>query len=116
MTRENAMTIYQELDVALRRLEATMMAANLWRMERPSEAAFASQQPFCVDTMSLPQWLRFVFVARLDALVEARGALPAKCEVAPVVDTFLAQQGVKATDRLLVLKAVEEIDRLVTEN
>ncbi len=93
-----------------------MMAANLWRMEPPGEDAFDSQQPFCVDTMTLPQWLRFVFVARLDALVQAGGALPEKCEVAPVVDTFLAQQGVKATDRLLVLKAVEEIDRLVTEN
>ncbi|MEQ5802765.1 YqcC family protein [Halomonas sp. H10-9-1] len=110
------MTVHDELDQALRRLEATMKAANLWRMETPDPAAFDSQQPFCLDTMVLPQWLRFVFIARLDALVEQRAALPARCDVAPALEAFLAQQGVRASDRLLLRQAVEEIDRLVTEN
>lgn len=110
------MTVHDELEVALRRLEATMKAINLWRMERPSPAAFESQQPFCIDTMALPQWLRFVFIARLDALVEARAPLPDKCEVAPAVDAYLVQEGVRINDRLLLCKAVEEVDRLVTEN
>ncbi|TFH87925.1 YqcC family protein [Billgrantia azerbaijanica] len=110
------MTVHDELDVALRRLEATMKATNLWRMERPSPAAFQSRQPFCIDTMALPQWLRFVFIARLDALVEARAPMPEKCEVAPAVEAYLAQEGARANDRLLLCKAVEEIDRLVTDN
>ncbi|MBA2780000.1 YqcC family protein [Billgrantia kenyensis] len=110
------MTVHDELDVALRRLEATMKATNMWRMSTPAPEAYESQQPFCIDTMELPQWLRFVFIARLDALVEARAPMPATCEVAPVVDTYLAQQGSRASDRLLMCKAVEEIDRLVTEN
>ena len=93
-----------------------MKATDLWRMSPPTVAAYASQQPFCIDTMSLLQWLRFVFIPRLDALIEAKAPLPAKCDVAPVVDTYLTQQGTRATDRLLVLKAVEEIDRLVTKN
>ncbi|WP_111414682.1 YqcC family protein [Billgrantia lactosivorans] len=110
------MTVHDELDVALRRLEATMRATNMWRMSAPAPDAYQSEQPFCIDTMALPQWLRFVFIARLDALVEARAPMPAKCDVAPVVDTYLAQQGARASDRLLLCKAVEEIDRLVTEN
>lgn len=110
------MSVHEELDTALRRLEATMRAANLWRMERPDPDAFDSTAPFCVDTMSIPQWLRFVLIARLDDLVEARAELPAKCEVAPAVDAYLAQEGVSASDRLLMQKAVEEVDRLVTEN
>lgn len=110
------MTVHDELDTALRRLEATMKASDLWRMECPSPEAFDSEQPFCIDTMALPQWLRFVFIARLDAMVEARSPLPAKCEVAPAVDAYLVQEGVRASNRLLVCKAVEEIDRLVTEN
>lgn len=110
------MTVHEELDVALRRLEATMKATDMWRMNAPLPEAFESQQPFCIDTMNLPQWLRFVFIARLDVLIEARAPMPTKCEVAPVVDTYLAQQGARATDRLLICKAVEEIDRLVTEN
>lgn len=110
------MTVHEELDVALRRLEATMKAINMWRMTAPDPQAYESRQPFCIDTMELPQWLRFVFIARLDALIEREAPLPEKCDVAPVVDTYLAQQGTRASDRLLLCKAVEEIDRLVTEN
>jgi len=110
------MTVHDELDRSLRRLEATMKAANLWRMETPEPAAFDSQQPFCIDTMALPQWLRFVFIARLDTLVERRAPMPARCDVAPALEAYLSQQGVRASDRLLLCKAVEEIDRLVTES
>lgn len=110
------MSVHQELDGALRELEATMRAADLWRMERPDAAAFDSPQPFCIDTMTLPQWLRFVFIARLEALVEARGPMPASCDVAPAVEAWLRQEGVRTSDRLLMCKAVERIDVLVTEN
>lgn len=110
------MTVHQELGTALRELEATMKAASLWRMERPEATAFDSVQPFCVDTMTLPQWLRFVFIVRLEVLVERRAPMPAKCEVAPAVEAWLKQEGARPSDRLLMCRVVEEIDRLVTEN
>ncbi|MCK2182465.1 YqcC family protein [Halomonas getboli] len=110
------MTVHQELGQALRELESTMKASDLWRMERPAPKAFDSTQPFCVDTMSLPQWLRFVFIARLEALVEARAPMPASCDVAPAVDAYLIQEGAKTSQRVLMGKAVERIDQLVTEN
>lgn len=110
------MTVHDELDTSLRRLEATMKAVNLWRMDTPEPGAFDSQEPFCVDTMTLPQWLRFVFIARLDALVERHAPLPARCDVAPALEAYLTQEGVRAGDRLLLRQAVEEVDRLVTEN
>ncbi|WP_043530231.1 YqcC family protein [Litchfieldella xinjiangensis] len=110
------MSVHQELDEALRRLEATMKASNLWQMSQPSAEAFDSQQPFCVDTMALPQWLRFVFIARLDALVEARGPLPTSCDVAPAADMYLKQSDARPSERLLLVKAIEEVDRVITEN
>jgi uncharacterized protein YqcC (DUF446 family) len=110
------MTAHQELEDALRELEATMKATSLWRMERPEPEAFHSAQPFCIDTMALPQWLRFVFIVRLEAIIEAGDPLPARCEVAPAVDAYLAQEGAGSTDRAMMRKVVEEIDRLVTEN
>ncbi|QFU02395.1 hypothetical protein FIU83_12180 [Halomonas sp. THAF5a] len=110
------MTVHDELGDALRELEATMKAASLWRMERPESPAFDSVQPFCVDTMTLPQWLRFVFIVRLETLVERRAPMPAKCEVAPAVEAWLKQEGARPSDRLLMCRVVEEIDRLVTEN
>lgn len=110
------MSVHQELAVALRELEATMRATGQWRMEPPDAAAFASVEPFCADTMSLSQWLRFVFIVRLEALVEARAPMPAKCEVAPAVEAWLAESGARASERQMIAEAVARIDRLVTDN
>ncbi|GEK49224.1 YqcC family protein [Halomonas pacifica] len=109
------MTVYQELDHALERLEATLKAADLWSASRPPASAFDSRQPFCVDTMELPQWLRYVFIARLSAVVEAEGSLPPNCEVAPAAEVYLKQSGVRASNLLLVVKAIEEVDRVINE-
>ncbi|MFP3343386.1 YqcC family protein [Vreelandella aquamarina] len=110
------MSVHQQLQTALLELEAAMKAADLWRTPTPDAAAFASQQPFCIDTMSLPQWVRYVFVARMNALIDADAALPAKCDVAPAMAAYLMQQKVRASDQLLVVRAVERVDKLVTEN
>ncbi|WP_280546524.1 YqcC family protein [Halomonas sp. 11-S5] len=110
------MTVHDELGAALRELEATMKAADLWRMERPDPEAYRSVQPFCIDTMTLPQWLRFVLIVRLEALVESRSPMPSTCDVAPAVEAWLTQEGARVSDRLLLCRVVEEIDRLVTEN
>lgn len=110
------MSTYQPLQTALLELEASMKAADLWRMPTPDAEAFASQQPFCIDTMSLPQWIRFVFIARLNALMDARAAMPAKCEVAPAVAAYLQQEKTPAHHQLLIVRAVEKVDQIVTES
>lgn len=110
------MSTYQPLQTALLELEASMKAADLWRMPTPDVDAFASQQPFCIDTMSLPQWIRFVFIARLNALIDAQAAMPAKCEIAPAVAAYLQQQKVPAHHQLLVVRAVEKVDQIVTDS
>lgn len=111
-----SMSVHQQLQIALRELEASMKAAGLWRMPPPEAHAFTSHQPFCIDTMSLPQWVRFVFIARMDALIDAQAALPAKCDVAPAMAAYLQQEKVRASDQVLVVRAVEKIDQLVTNN
>lgn len=108
--------VHAQLAGALRDLEATMKATDLWRMDEPAPEAFNSQQPFCIDTMSLAQWLRFVFIARLEVLIDNESQLPAKCDVAPAVEAYLVQEGVRAEDRLLMKKVVEDIDRIISES
>lgn len=107
------MTPHTELDQALERLEATLSSVDLWKTPQPEAAAFESQEPFCVDTMELPQWLRYVFIPRLRALVDARATLPASCQVAPAVEVYLQQS--KPSTRALTVEAVANIDRIVTE-
>lgn len=112
----DVMSTYQPLQTALLELEASMKAADLWRMPTPDADAFESVQPFCIDTMSLPQWIRFVFIARLNALIEANAAMPAKCEVAPAVAAYLQQEKTPAHHQLLIVRAVERVDQIVTES
>lgn len=108
-------SLHAELEQHLEALEAALKAADLWRVEAPDAQALASQQPFCIDTMSLPAWCRYVLIARLRQLARQQGSLPAVCEVAPAMAAYLKQQGVAATDQLLVVRAVERLDRFVTD-
>ena len=108
MTREPS-----ELDQALTRLEATLRSVDLWNTACPDSEAFDSSEPFCLDTMTMPQWLRYVFIARLRALMDAQRSLPATCQVAPAAEAYL--QHAKPSTRLLVVEAIADVDRIVTQ-
>lgn len=107
------MALYQQLDDALERLEAAMRAGSMWRQEIPDEKALASQEPFCVDTMSMPQWLRFVLVARLRQLVGQRLPLPTASQIAPAAELYL--KGYSNGARLPVIGVLREIDTLLSK-
>lgn len=107
------MSPHAELDQALSRLESTLRSVNLWNTPRPEAEAFESQEPFCLNTMELPQWLRYVFIARLQALVDAQGPLPATCQVAPAAEAYL--QEARPSTRQVVVEAIADVDRIVTE-
>ena len=104
--------LHQRLGVALGELEHTLKTLNLWQADTPNEAALASQQPFCIDTLSFPQWLQFVFLPRMGALVDAKLALPGACGIAP-----MAEEAVKplALDARALIAQLEHIDRILTQ-
>ena len=98
----------EQLAVLLLELESAMHAADLWEAAHPDHAALESAQPFCVDTLRLPQWLQWVFVPRMRALLDARAPLPPRCGIAAMAEMyFIGQQGV-ALERLIALLA--EVD------
>lgn len=107
------MTQHQELREALANLEAAMRATDLWQIAQPEAQAFDSTQPFCVDTMTLPQWLRFLLVPRLWALIDANAALPANSQIAPAAEVYLRDYSVGA--RQTVVDALREVDRVMNE-
>ncbi|MBZ9557401.1 MULTISPECIES: YqcC family protein [Modicisalibacter] len=107
------MTAHHELEQALENLESTLRSVDLWNTARPEPEAFDSREPFCVDRMELPQWLRYVFIPRLQALIDARATLPATCQVAPAAEAYL--QASRTSTRAVVVAAVAEVDRIVTE-
>jgi len=81
-------SIYPEIAILLLDLEGELRNLRVWESEPPSAEALASTQPFCVDTLTLPQWLQFVFLPRMSQLVEAEMPLPSNCGIAPMAEEF----------------------------
>ena len=73
-------------------IESELRQLGLWDRIPPSSAALASDQPFCVDTLTLPQWLQFIFLPTLYQLLEADQALPARCGIAPMAEEFFKSE------------------------
>jgi len=97
----------------LRALETALHGARLWEAAPPPLAALESVEPFCVDTLSLPQWLQWIFLPRMRALLDARAALPPKCGIAAMAEVyFLDREDAAARD---ILSLLRQIDRAVEE-
>lgn len=80
--------IYREVAGQLLLIEAEMRRLDLWSAQPPSAEALASTEPFCVDTLTLPQWLQFVFLPRMRALIEGGRPLPRQCGIAPFAEEY----------------------------
>lgn len=61
---------------------------DAWQEQPLPPEAFESTQPFCLDTMSFPQWLQFVFVARMKVLLEGGQPLPSVSGIAPMAEEY----------------------------
>lgn len=95
----------------LRAIEQEMRHIGLWEETAPSPASLASTLPFCHDTLEFTQWLQWIFLARMRALLEGGAALPAACDIHPLAEhSFLELP--QDTARLLEL--IGEIDRAIS--
>lgn len=97
-----------QIAMLLDNLEAELRRLNLWNDVPPSADALASTAPFAVDTLSLPQWLQWVYIQRLRALIEANKALPSGALVKPYAEQYFSQQGDLSVDQLLHI--IDRID------
>ncbi|MEH6357493.1 MAG: YqcC family protein [Pseudomonadales bacterium] len=79
-------TSFEQLADILLELEAALRERQLWEAKPPSLVALSSQQPFCFDTLRFTQWLQFVFIERLKAIIECCAALPARSGIVPIAE------------------------------
>lgn len=92
-------------------LERELRVSGLWSEQMPSAEALASVEPFCVDSMSLEQWLQWVFLPRMIALVQAGQPLPKKSSIAP-----MAEQQYQGQEKQMqpLIKRLHQLDHLLT--
>ena len=80
-------TRYTLLASLLIDIECELRRANLWSASLPSADALASVEPFCVDTLDFQQWLQFILLPRMNALISAKAPLPDKCDITAMAET-----------------------------
>ncbi|MFA0810723.1 YqcC family protein [Microbulbifer epialgicus] len=99
--------IYSEIADQLLLLEAELRRMALWQEEVPPAEALASTEPFCVDTLTLPQWLQFIFLPRMRLMIEQEMPLPRECGIAPIAQEFFKNSG-DAAALVAILEAVDQ--------
>lgn len=92
-------------------IEAQLRQLGLWDKIPPSAEALASTQPFCIDTLSFPQWLQFVFLPTIYGMLERGEALPERCAIAPMADEYFRGASLPAEPLII---ALERVDALIT--
>ncbi len=92
-------------------IESELRQLGLWGRIAPSATALASDQPFCVDTLTLPQWLQFIFLPTLYELLETDQPLPARCGIAPMAEEFFKGEGLPTQ---ALEEALQRIDNLLS--
>jgi len=102
---------YSQTALLLQKIETELRALHWWSHQPPSVEALASTAPFACDTLTLEQWLQFIFLPRMQALVDGRLPLPGNCGIYPMAE--LAWAPLTETHQPL-LDAVIALDTLLS--
>ncbi|MCP4321788.1 MAG: YqcC family protein [Alteromonadales bacterium] len=102
----------RSLALLLRELEVALKDQTLWQSERPSEQALASQEPFAIDTLNFPQWLQFIFIEKITALLQFNLALPTAMDVAPMATEYFKKH---SCDSKQIVAVIKRIDLIINE-
>lgn len=93
-------------------LEAQLRELNLWDSARPSAQALASTQPFAVDTLSFNQWLQFIFIEKMEVLLQQGLPLPASCELFPMAEESFNSLNIEAKRLLEIIQQIDDLFKL----
>jgi uncharacterized protein YqcC (DUF446 family) len=92
-------------------IEAELRQLGLWDRLPPSPEALASDQPFSIDTLTLPQWLQFIFLPTIYRLPEEGQPLPQRCGIAPMAEEYFRGLGMASG---ALERALLEMDELLS--
>nr|WP_318383832.1 YqcC family protein [uncultured Enterobacter sp.] len=103
------MTLHHSVRQQLHAIETVLRAQALWRSVAPALDAFDSTQPFCMDTMEPFEWLQWVLIPRMHALLDGGQPLPQSFAIAPYYEMAL---DASHPARDVVLIELQQLDAL----
>lgn len=89
-------------------IEREMRVLGLWALEAPSMEALASTMPFAHDTMTLDQWLQWIFLPRMRETVRQGIRPPAACNIHPFAAHSFVIHGVAARPLVQAIRDFDE--------
>lgn len=93
-----------EIRQHLNDLQNALRLHNLWEETPPSAEALANDEPFCVSTLSPVQWLQWIFIPRMTALLDADAELPRNFAITPYLEEAIQDETVLEALHLPLLK------------
>ncbi len=90
-------------------LESQLRDMALWSEYVPDAMALASCEPFAVDTLTFVEWLQFIFLPRMQQLVDAVAQLPTACSIAPMAEEYFRGVSVDSGALLALLASIDKI-------
>jgi len=85
------------------RLEGELKATGLWNTVVPSAEALASDTPFCIDTLRFSDWLQFVFLVKMQYILDNKLTLPQSMAISPMAEEAFNTEPKPTQDLLLLL-------------
>lgn len=99
----------QAVTAELNELQSQMERKGLWQTLPPSPDKMMSVEPFSIDTLTFLEWLQWVYIARLRAIIEADAELPSGAQVYPYGEEAFKAAGIQADDILLTVKRLDQL-------
>ncbi|WP_394174696.1 YqcC family protein [Thalassotalea litorea] len=99
----------QQLVNLLTHLEAQLQTLSLWQKHAPEPERLLSTQPFCVDTLTFEQWLQFIFIPKISAMLAANSPLPTQISLCPMAEESFKAHGDKIAALINVIADIDEL-------
>ncbi|WP_409309654.1 YqcC family protein [Pectobacterium sp. B1J-3] len=107
------MSIENQVRQSLLDIEHALRDSPFWEISPPNSAAFNSVEPFYIDTMSAVQWLQWVLLPRMHALLDSHSPLPEAFSLLPYFEEALDGE---PDDIAAVLLSIKQLDALFVRN
>ncbi|MGF6192229.1 YqcC family protein [Serratia sp. 2723] len=103
------MSISNQVRHNLRAIEQSMRDLALWQLTPPEAEAFASTEPFCIDSMLAEEWLQWVLLPRMHALLDANAPLPTRFAITPYFEEALKDRQPSCLPLLVLLQRLDSL-------
>ena len=101
----------QQVLSLLEQLQQAMQRAGHWQTVAPAVEKLMSNEPFSIDTLSFLEWLQWIYIARLRALLDAGRPLPSGAQVQPYAEEALKASRISVPG---LLELIAQLDRALS--